>query len=130
VWTVVASRFVVDRARTSRVIGARMLAPVDDADGRAPDHARCDAGQETPVRMSHFWTLMDDEFGQAYAGSLARDHVLGALGDRTALQSIADGVPPRDVWEALCDDMDVPPERRLGRDDRVARGAQGGSAGR
>ena len=82
------------------------------------------------MRMSHFWTLMDDEFGQAYAGSLARDHVLGALGDRTALQAIADGVPPRDVWEALCDDMDVPPEHRLGRDDRVARGALGGSAGR
>lgn len=82
------------------------------------------------MRMSHFWTLMNDEFGQAYAGSLARDHVLGALQQRTALQAIADGVPPRDVWEALCDDMDVPPERRLGRDDRVARGAQGGSSAR
>ncbi len=81
------------------------------------------------MRMSHFWTLMDDEFGPAYAGSLARDHVLGALQQRTVLQAIADGVPPRDVWEALCDDMDVPPERRLGRDDRVARGARAGPQG-
>jgi hypothetical protein len=90
--------------------------------------ATCRPGEEDPVRMSHFWTLMDDEFGPAYAGSLARDHVLGALQERTALQAIADGVPPREVWEAICDDMDVPAERRLGRDDRVARGAQGGSA--
>ena len=76
--------------------------------------------------MSHFWTLMEDEFGSAYAGSLARDHVVGALENRTVVQALADGVPPRQVWEALCDDMDVPAARRLGRDDRVARGAQGG----
>jgi hypothetical protein len=79
--------------------------------------------------MSHFWTLMDDEFGAAYAGSLARDHVIGALDNRTVVQALADGVPPRQVWEALCDEMDVPRERRLGRDDRVAPGAQGGQQG-
>ena len=76
--------------------------------------------------MSHFWTLMEDEFGTAYAGSLARDHVIGALDNRTVVRALADGVPPREVWEAVCDDMNVPQERRLGRDDRVARGAQGG----
>ena len=72
---------------------------------------------------------MDDEFGDGYAGSLARDHVLGALGNRTAVQALADGEPPRAVWEALCIDMDVPQERRLGRDIRVAPGAQGGQVG-
>ena len=85
--------------------------------------------QTGAVRISHFWTLMDDEFGAGYAGSLARDHVLGALGNRTVVQALADGEPPRAVWEAICVDMDVPPERRLGRDARVARGAQGGQAG-
>jgi hypothetical protein len=79
--------------------------------------------------MSHFWTLMEDEFGPTYAGALARDHVVGSLDNRTVVQALADGVPPREVWEALCDDMDVPPEHRLGRDDRVARGAQGGQQG-
>lgn len=76
--------------------------------------------------MSHFWTLMEDEFGTAYAGSLARDHVLGALGNRTALVALADGVEPRQVWEAICQDMDIPEERRLGLDSRSARGAAGG----
>ena len=80
------------------------------------------------MRMSHFWTLMDDEFGPAYAGSLARDHVLGALQHAPPCRP-SPTAWPREVWEALCDDMDVPPERRLGRDDRVARGAQGGQAG-
>ncbi|MDN5789519.1 MAG: DUF3046 domain-containing protein [Micrococcales bacterium] len=78
------------------------------------------------MRMSHFWTLMEDEFGTAYSGSLVRDHVLGALGDRTALVALADGVEPRRVWEAICQDMDIPEERRLGRGSRSARGAAGG----
>ena len=85
--------------------------------------------QTLSVRMSHFWTLMEDEFGAAYAGSLARDHVIGALGNRSVVQALADGVAPREVWEALCEDMDVPAERRLGRDDRVAPGAPGGQQG-
>jgi hypothetical protein len=70
------------------------------------------------MRMSDFWRLMDDEFGAAYARSLARDHVLGALGNRTPLQALDSGVPPREVWSAMCADMDVPAERRLGREAR------------
>jgi hypothetical protein len=59
---------------------------------------------------------MDDEFGATYARTLAGDQVIAALGDRTAVQALAAGVPPRDVWVAVCDAMQVPPERRLGRD--------------
>ena len=66
------------------------------------------------MRMSDFWALMDDEFGAAYAHSLARDHVLGALGNRTSLQALESGVTPREAWLALCADMDVPAERWLG----------------
>jgi hypothetical protein len=66
------------------------------------------------VRLSHFWTLMNDEFGPTYAGTLARDHVVGSLGNRTVLQALEEGEPPRAVWLALCDDMDVPESRRLG----------------
>ena len=74
---------------------------------------------ETPrMRMSDFWRLMDDEFGAAYARSLARDHVLGALGNRSPMEAIESGVKPRDAWLALCADMDVPLERRLGKEMR------------
>src|SRR5665647_1026148 len=68
------------------------------------------------MRMSDFWRLMDDEFGAAYARSLARDHVLGALGNRTPIEAIESGVKPREAWLALCVDMDVPLERRLGKE--------------
>jgi hypothetical protein len=73
------------------------------------------------MRMSDFWRLMEDEFGPAYAHSLARDHVLGALGDRTALEALEAGVTPREAWLALCIDMDVPVERRLGKEHRDVR---------
>ena len=62
---------------------------------------------------------MNDEFGESYAGSLARDHVIGALGNRTALRALEDGQSPRTVWLALCDDMDVPESRRLGVEHRA-----------
>lgn len=64
---------------------------------------------------------MDTEFGPAYSGTLARDQVLRGVGGRTVVQALADGVPPRTVWQAVCDAMDVPPERRWGA-DRGARG--------
>lgn len=59
---------------------------------------------------------MNDEFGETYAPTLAREHVMSALGERSALQALAAGLPPRQIWLALCDDMDVPEDRRLGRD--------------
>jgi hypothetical protein len=73
------------------------------------------------MRMSEFWRLMDDEFGAAYARSLARDHVLGALGNHTPLEALESGTSPREVWLAICADMDVPMERRLGKELRSPR---------
>lgn len=55
---------------------------------------------------------MDQEFGSAYARTLAHDQVLGALSDRTVAQALEDGEEPRTVWLALCDAMEVPAERR------------------
>ncbi len=59
---------------------------------------------------------MGEEFGEAYADSLARSHVMATLGGRTAVEALDAGVPPRDVWVAVCADLDVPEERRHGRD--------------
>ena len=59
---------------------------------------------------------MEGEFGAAYAHLLARTHVLAALAGRTPAEALESGERPRAVWLALCVDMDVPEERRLGRD--------------
>lgn len=68
------------------------------------------------MRHSQFWTLMDAVFGDAYAPTLARELVITRLDSRTAAAALADGVAPRDVWHALCDEMDVPLEQRDGGD--------------
>jgi hypothetical protein len=64
------------------------------------------------MRTTVFRNLMTDEFGAVRAEMLARDHVLGALGGRTADQALEAGFSPKEVWRAVCDDLGVPAERR------------------
>jgi hypothetical protein len=59
---------------------------------------------------------MDDEFGAGYSRVLSSSLVLAGVGGRTADQALSAGVPPKQIWLALCDVQDVPAERRLGRD--------------
>ncbi|HEX5730407.1 DUF3046 domain-containing protein [Microbacterium sp.] len=65
------------------------------------------------MRRSEFDRAVTDEFGPR-GGALLVDLVLSDLGDRTATQALDAGVPPREVWLALCAETDVPPERRYG----------------
>lgn len=76
-------------------------------------------GRIAKVRLSDFWRLMDDEFGAGYSRTLASTLVLSAVGGVSAQDALAKGVPPRDVWLAMCEMQDVPPERRLGRDQPI-----------
>lgn len=66
------------------------------------------------MRLSEFRRACAEEFGVDYAGVLLRDHWLAVLGG-TPDEAIARGVPARDVWAALCEDLAVPVERRHGR---------------
>lgn len=77
------------------------------------------------MRLSEFWALMDQEFGSAYARTLARSHAIHAFGDRTAEEAIEAGEPVRRVWEALCDDFDVPAARRHLADAKERKGRSG-----
>lgn len=45
---------------------------------------------------------------------LLRDTVIVELGNRTPEEALAAGVPPRDVWLAMCRVQNVPAERRHG----------------
>lgn len=83
---------------------------------RTVSNAVARLGHTEVMRLSELWRLVDEEFGHAYGRHLARTHVIHALGDRTLEEAIEGRVPPRDAWLALCEDLDVPPERRLGRD--------------
>ena len=62
--------------------------------------------------MTEFRDLVREEFGQVRGDSLLVDHVILSLGGKTAADAIEDGIDPRAVWRALCDEFDVPPQRR------------------
>ncbi|WP_068276424.1 DUF3046 domain-containing protein [Aldersonia kunmingensis] len=63
------------------------------------------------MRLTEFHEMLHDEFGTARGDALLADHTLPALGSRTGAQAIEAGVDPREVWRALCADLDVPRSR-------------------
>ncbi|GAA1543151.1 DUF3046 domain-containing protein [Actinomadura kijaniata] len=60
------------------------------------------------MRLTVFWQRMNEQFGEGYAESVARDHVLAELGGRTIEQALADGEPAKRVWQAVVATFDVP----------------------
>jgi hypothetical protein len=64
------------------------------------------------VRLTEFWARMNEQFGDAYAESLAKDYVLSNLGERTVNKALADGEDAKVVWRAVCDTFNVPDSLR------------------
>ncbi|WOF22022.1 DUF3046 domain-containing protein [Microbacterium betulae] len=64
------------------------------------------------MRRSEFLRAVDVEFG-ARGSAIVNDLVLSGIG-RTSSEALDAGVPPRDIWWALCADMDVPVSHRHG----------------
>ncbi|MFE1666024.1 DUF3046 domain-containing protein [Microbacterium sp. P02] len=65
------------------------------------------------MRRSEFLRAVDEQFGGS-AAALVNDLVLGGVGGLTPAQALRDGVPPREIWFALCDEADVPVTQRYG----------------
>ncbi|BCJ57809.1 DUF3046 domain-containing protein [Micromonospora endophytica] len=53
------------------------------------------------MRLTDFWARLEEAFGSAYAGSIARDQVLSQLGGRTIEQALAGGEATHVVWRAV-----------------------------
>jgi DUF3046 family protein len=64
------------------------------------------------VRLTEFWTRMRAQFGDVYADSVAKDHVLAGLGSRTVNQALAEGEDAKVVWRAVCEAFRVPDRLR------------------
>lgn len=64
------------------------------------------------MRLTDFWQRMADHFGEAYADSFARDHVMAELGGRTVCEALDAGWDAKQVWRTVCAVMDVPAEKR------------------
>jgi Protein of unknown function (DUF3046) len=64
------------------------------------------------MRLTEFWGRMREQFGDAYAESVAKDYVLSGLGDRTASKALADGEDAKVVWRAISETFSVPDRLR------------------
>jgi hypothetical protein len=53
------------------------------------------------VRMTDFWSRLEEAFGPAYSRSLARDQAFTELDGRTIDEAIAQGVETVTVWRAV-----------------------------
>ena len=53
------------------------------------------------MRLTDFWSRLEEAFGSAYARSLARDHAFAELGGRTIDEAVAQGVETATVWRAV-----------------------------
>ncbi len=64
------------------------------------------------MRHTEFWERMEAALGPTYARTWARQHVLGALGERTASEALAAGEAPKVVWRAVWAELELPPRDR------------------
>ena len=53
------------------------------------------------MRLTDFWSRLEQVFGPRYARSVAHDQVLSTLGGRTIEQALAAGVETVTVWRAV-----------------------------
>jgi hypothetical protein len=53
------------------------------------------------MRLTEFWSRLEQAFGPAYAHSFAADHHFAELGGRTIDESIAQGVETVTIWRAV-----------------------------
>ena len=64
------------------------------------------------MRHTEFWERMEQALGPTYARTWARQHVLAALGERTAAEALDAGEPPKQVWRAVWAELELPARER------------------
>jgi hypothetical protein len=64
------------------------------------------------MRHTEFWARMEQALGRAYARSWAEQQVLGALGGRTVVEALEAGQPPKEVWHAVWEQLELPASQR------------------
>lgn len=67
------------------------------------------------MRMTEYSQLLAEVFGEAEGKWISHSHVL-PRGGATPDELIEAGADPREVWEQLCEEFDVPESRRWGVD--------------
>lgn len=64
------------------------------------------------MRHTEFWARLDHHLGRAYARTWAEQQVIGDLGSRTPAEALDAGVPPKEVWAAVWQALELPASER------------------
>jgi hypothetical protein len=64
------------------------------------------------MRLTEFWSRMEDALGPAYARPWAHAQVLAGLDGRTVEQALADGEDAKAVWHQVWLALELPPKDR------------------
>ncbi len=64
------------------------------------------------MRHTEFWARMERHLGASYAAVWADQQVIGALDHRTVRQALDAGVPPKEVWRAVWQVLELPASER------------------
>jgi hypothetical protein len=59
------------------------------------------SGQDGVVRLTDFWSRLEESFGGVYAHSLAADHNFADLDGRTINEALAQGERVATVWRVV-----------------------------
>ncbi|MCW2758953.1 MAG: hypothetical protein JWO46_2699 [Nocardioidaceae bacterium] len=64
------------------------------------------------MRHTEFWSRMDLALGRAYSRSWAEQQVLADLDERTVVQALDAGEPPKAVWRVVWAALGLPESDR------------------
>ncbi len=64
------------------------------------------------MRHTEFWARMEQALGRGYARSWAEQQVLSTLGGRTVVEALEAGEPPKQVWRAVWERLELPASQR------------------
>ena len=64
------------------------------------------------MRHTEFWVRMEEALGAGYARSWSQLQVLTELDGRTVDEALAAGVPPKTVWRAVWEHLQLPARER------------------
>ena len=64
------------------------------------------------MRHTEFWARMDQNLGRAYSRTWAEQQVIAGLDHRTVVEALEAGEPPKRVWHAVWERLELPPSER------------------
>ena len=60
------------------------------------------------MRHTEFWSRLEGALGRSYYRSWAPQFVMADLGGRTAQEALDAGMPPKQVWAAVWQALELP----------------------